>query len=633
MINYVGITYAADELIPQQQVQDQQLVMNMPNLDIRSLIQWAVDTLGKNIIVHQSVQGTVTILTDNPLSQDEAWQVFLTALQVNGFTAVETGDVIRIIPESDALKAAIPVIDGDTDPDGAEMVIKLVKVNNISASQLSTLLAPLIPQVGLISVFEPGNTIIIAGYASNVSRIENIIQSMDQASELDVEIIPLLNANARQVVDTLNSLINPAGTLPGQPITFAVDERSNSILMTGDVAKRRQIRVVVSGLDQPLAGEGNTHVHYVHYLSATDLVPILQAVVASIIEEQGNGSSTAVTTSIQASDTANALIITAPPAIYTAIEDIIAQLDIRRAQVLVEAIIIEVNQDKIDDLGVLWSTSANNAAETGIIGSAATVSSTLTDALTRTGNDADVSLFGNGLTLGYYRGGSLRGMLRALSTDAAVNVLSTPSIVTLDNEEAEIIVGSNVPFLTGSRETSGTANLFNTIERRDIGVSLRIKPQINDGDSVTLEINQTVESVIDRDEAADIQTDKREITTKVIIHDNDILVLGGLIKDGSNDAELKIPFLGDIPLAGRLFRSNKSITEKKNLMVFIHAYILKDQISENEVSRNRYNFIRDQQIEFGEDVREFRKNNSEDAPLLPEFELFRVNAAPVPITE
>ncbi|HTR01098.1 MAG TPA: secretin N-terminal domain-containing protein, partial [Candidatus Acidoferrum sp.] len=420
---------------------------------------------------------------------------------------------------------------------------------------------------------------------------------------------------------------------PSGKISLAMDERSNSILMTGDVGKRQQMRVLIEGLDQPIAETGNTHVVYVHYMKAADLVPIVRSVVDSVYAEQRNDAKTRSTVNIEASETANALIITAPAEIMEVVKNVIDRLDIRRAQVLVEAVIVEVNQDKVDQLGVMWGSNTNAIGQDGAVGVSSTLPTALGDGLTRASNQLDVSLVGDGLTLGYYRAGSLRALLRALQSNTAANVLSTPSIVTLDNEEAEIIVGSNVPFLTGSRETlsSSSTGLFNTIERRDIGIKLKIKPQINEGDSVTLNINQSVENVTNKDQAADIQTDKRQITTKVIIFDNDTLVLGGLIKNGTTKTEVGVPILGDIPILGHLFRSKNTDNEKKNLMVFLHLTILKDQLADNRISKERYNAIRDEQVKFGESPDKIKLPKFEGVPLLPEFELYQPNLKPVPV--
>lgn len=627
------VSLIADSRAQEPAAEEELLVMNMPDLDIRSLIQWAVDSLDKNIVVHRSVQGNVTILADTPLTRDQAWQVFLTAMQINGFVVVETGEVTRIIPEAGAIETNIPLVASAADADSAEMIIKLIPVENISTAELISILRPLVPQVGLLSSFEQGNTLIIADYANNLSRIEAIIENIDQPSTIDVEIIPLTNANATQVISILNSLTPAAAadTAPGSQVTFAVDERTNSILLGGNANKRQQMRGIIANLDRPIAVSDNTNVIYINYLDATELAPIVRAVMESAQTGQRSEATTAVPVSLEASTAPNALILTGPDEIIELARSVIASLDIRRAQVLVEAIIVEVNQDQVDELGVLWSTSGENIGGDGVVAISQNIGGSLRDALSTENGNLNMNLLGTGFTLGYYREGTLRAMLRALQTDTAANVLSTPSIVTLDNEEAEIIVGANVPFLTGSRETQGSNSLFNTIERRDIGITLKIKPQINNGDSITLEINQTAESVTDRAQAADIQTDKREISTKVIIYDEDILVLGGLIKDGLVDSESKVPILGDLPIAGRLFRSSKSTTEKKNLMVFIHASILKDQLEENAASRERYNGIRNQQLIFAEETDELGPFDNNDSPLLPEFETYRPNMAPLPV--
>lgn len=615
--------------------EEELLTMNMPDLDIRSLVQWAVDYLDKNIVVHRSVQGNVTILADTPLTRDEAWEVFLSALQINGFTVVETDNITRIIPASEATQANIPLVGPEASSDSSEMVIKLIELDNIAASRLVTILGPLISQAGLLTPIDDRNTLIIADYANNLSRIESIIGDIDQSSSLEVEIIPLENSDASQVVNILNILSGANTNEPANRVSLAVDERTNSILMSGNMSRRQELRGIMASLDRQVTASENNRVVYIQYVNASDLAPIVRSVMESLRNGQRNESFTATDISIEATNAPNALIINAPPQEMAAALNVIQQLDIRRAQVLVEAIIVEVNQNKVNELGIIWNADAGNIGGDGTASSATTLGSGLRDALeTGDSGSIDMNLLGTGFTLGYYREGTLRAMLRALGSNNAANILSTPSILTLDNEEAKIVVGSNVPFITGSRETSGSENLFTTIERRDIGVTLTITPQVNNGDSITLTINQTTESVTDRAQAADIQTDKREISTKVIIYDEDILVLGGLISDSVVETETKVPLLGDTPLLGHLFKGSKSSTEKNNLMVFIHARILKDQLDGNAITRQRYNDIRSLQTEFIDATNEFGPFDSEeDVPLLPEFELYRPEMEPVPVED
>src|SRR5690606_8557562 len=421
----------------------------------------------------------------------------------------------------------------------------IIKLNNIPANVLVTLIRPLVPQTGYLAAYPQTNTLLIADRATNITKVLNVIDNIDQAGTLEIEMIALDYADAKEVVNVLNTLIPKQGGGPeqGLGLNLAVDERSNSILVTGDPVTRQQIRALVAKMDKPLERNGNTQVFRIQYATASDLVPIIETLSNSDATTRKATTSAEVDFSIQAHEQLNALIITAPPAQMTTIRGVIQELDVPRAQVLVEALIVEVSEDLARNLGVEWQTNQPGSDGDNVFGGFSNFPSDLNPLSVADG----VATLGTGLNLGYFRNGSLRGIINALAGETNANILSTPTLVSLDNEEAEILVGSNVPFITGSQQRAGDIDPFQTIQRQDIGTTLKIKPRINNNNSVTLEIEQSVESIAPSTvSTADIVTNKRAIKTRVLIDNNEILVLGGLMRDEVNLGENRVPVLGSI---------------------------------------------------------------------------------------
>ena len=413
----------------------------------------------------------------------------------------------------------------------------------------------------------------------------------------EIDVIPLKFSNAKEISSILTSLATQVGSQEGaSKINIAVDERTNSVLISGDPSKRQQLRDVLTNLDRPGNLIRDTQVTYLHYLKASEVAPILQNIASSIQKQDKDVGISGADISIQASDTTNALVISAPPTIMATIDSVIKRLDIRRAQVLVEAVIVEVSNNKFNELGIQWKTSESAIGGNGVFGG-------ITSSIKTNNIDnfpgSPVKLDA-GLSLGFYNNGSLRSLVRALATDDSMNILSTPNLVTLDNEEGKIVVGQNVPFVTGSSTSASnpSTNPFQTIERQDVGITLKIKPQINEGDSITLNVYQEISSVSNDTSAADIVTNKRSIETKVLIKDNMTLVLGGLISDEMRDSGDKVPFLGKVPIIGRLFRSDRKEVIKKNLMIFIKPTIINDFEHADQLTEGKYNFIRDKQLQY-----------------------------------
>jgi general secretion pathway protein D len=582
---------------------DERLSINMHDADITAVIQWVAEQTNKKIVIDPRVKGKVTVLANQPMTADEAYQVFLSVLDVYGYAAAENGGILRIFPAAMASSSPSKLIRDFEKLGGSEQVVYIFKANQVSASRLADLLKPLLPSSGYISAHPDSNTLLIADESANVKRLVAMISQLDESGDLDIEVVKLQHASADDVASLVTSLLQQQGTTL---FSIASDQRSNSVLMTGDPAMRQRVRRLIAQLDQAITGTGNTRVVYLHYLDAEELLPILRGMSTAIQQDSKQVESAEQSISIEASESANALIMTASPAILDALEDVIAQVDIRRAQVLVEAIIVEVSKDFSQTLGVEWNT--NFSATDG------------TEAITNFGlknvaqnaiENSDISLLGAGLNLGFYRNGSLRTLAQAIANEKDANILSTPSILTLDNQEAEIIVGSNVPFITGqSTGSSSTSDPFTTIERQDIGLTLKITPQINQGDAITLDVLQEIETISESTQVAnDIVTDKRSIKTKVLVEDESILVLGGLISDDTQELVKKVPFLGDMPLIGGLFRTTTDQTLKRNLMVFIHPVIIDNEDVSQQVTAKNYQLMKELQKKY--DSGKFELKNPE----------------------
>ncbi|MDG1773306.1 MAG: type II secretion system secretin GspD [Oceanicoccus sp.] len=571
-----------------QQAEQELLTINMRDADIGAVIQWIAEQTNKKIVVDPRVKGKVTVLANQAMNAEQAYQVFLTTLDVYGYAASESGGILRIYPAALNKNAPRDLIANFDQLGGGEQIIYIFQARQVSAIKLVELLKPLLPATGHIAAYPESNSLIIADESANVKRLVTMVKQIDQTGDFDIEVIKLNHADARNVVGLVLSLTQSAAS-PSFSITS--DERSNSLLMTGDPATRNRVSQLIKQLDKPITDSGNTRVVYLHYLDAAELLPILRGMATAMAEDNKNAEANS-SISIEASESSNALIMTAPPYILEMMADVIAQVDIRRAQVLVEAIIVEVSKDFSQTLGVEWNTSLNR--DDGV------------EAITNFGlksadEDGVLSLIGSGLNLGFYRNGSLRALVQAVANENDANILSTPSIMTLDNQEAEILVGSNVPLITGQStgSSSSTNDPFTTIEREDIGLSLKITPQINSGDAITLDVLQEIETISETSaNTNDIVTNKRSIKTKVIVEDDNILVLGGLISDDVQQIVSKVPILGDMPLLGALFRTTTDKVIKKNLMVFIHPVILDSDEVAIELSQKNYNLMQDLQKKY-----------------------------------
>jgi len=639
--------------------QEGTFTLNLKNADIHSLIQTVSRQSGRNFVVDPRVKARVTVISSKPLSGDELYETFLSVLQVHGYAAVPSGDLIKIVPDVNAKQGPVPAYDSELGASD-QLVTQVIKVENVPAAQLVPILRPLVPQQGHLAAYAATNTLIVTDRASNIGRLINIINGIDRAENEEVQIVRLKHASASEVIRMLQSLQSRGGQVPGTPGTlrFAADERTNSILLSGDKAARKRMKTLILNLDTPVESGGNTRVVYLRYANAIDLLAILTGVSAGQAqigtggsEEEDGGAATppgapptvdangvpvpqAPTASIvprtgedagrpnvdiQADEDTNALIITAPPDEMRSILAVIEQLDIRRAQVLVEAIIAELSVSNSSQLGVNFAIDGSGEnrpiAYTNLGGATQALAGTVASQGAALANGLSLALgrFGTG-------GVDFGFLLSAIASDTDNNILSTPTLVTMDNQEAEIIVGQNVPFVTGTQLSTSNNNPFQTIERQDVGISLKVKPQINEGDNIKMEIEQEVSDVSSTAAtgATDITTNKRSIKTTVLVEDGQTLVLGGLIDDQIKDTRDKVPLLGDIPLLGSLFRYRTTKKTKRNLMVFLHPTILRDPETADYYSRSKYDDLRTAQLGLFDETAQ----GGLMRPALPELHLF-----------
>jgi general secretion pathway protein D len=600
--------------------QEPSITLNLNDVDIRAFISTVSESTGKNFIIDPRVKGKVTVVSAKPVSADRLYEVFLSVLKVHGFAAIPSGDAIKIIPDAAAKQDTIPVITKPDDYASDKLITRVVQINHADAAQLVPILRPLLPKHAHLAAHPNSNTLIITDSSTNADRIEQIIHRIDQANNRDIEVIPLRYSLASELSTTLHSLIQASpknGKSATKTPTLIADERTNSLILSGDSSWRRNIRLLIAQLDAPISNEDNTEVIYLQHATATELMDVLKGVGDQQMKSQKNSKKVQARDGrfdIRADEATNALVVTAPPFLMRSLKSVIEKLDIRRAQVQIEAIIAELRNDKSVELGVEWQT---NTPDTGV---AAGTSLPLTSAV---GSSilSYPSTVGSGISLGYFRGGDLRALIKAFASDGDTNILSTPSLVTLDNEEASIHVGQNVPFVTGqytSGDSNGGENPFQTIERHDVGVKLNVTPHINEGDTIKLKIEQEVSSVDTKSDVDGLVTNKRIIQTTILVDDEEVIVLGGLMEDSLSENLSKVPLLGDIPLLGTLFQSRRTALEKKNLMIFLRPQIIRDRTDNARLSGKKYTQIRE--LQKGAKHRGITLMPEEQAPVLPQMD-------------
>ncbi|MGV6850787.1 MAG: type II secretion system secretin GspD [bacterium] len=575
-------------------------VLNLKDADINVLISTVSKVTGKTFIVDPRVTGKVTLVSAKSMSEEELYAVFLSVLQVNGYAAVDVGSITKILPAGDALKSGVPESHKGDAADA--LVTETISLQHVSAKEIVNVIRQMVSANAQISSHEGTNILVITDRRSNVDRLKKIIARIDKTSQSDVEIIPLEHAGASDLIRTLGTLNQ--GAQKGANLKMVADVRSNSIIISGDRAKRIQMRALIGHLDTPVGEEGNTQVFYLRYARAKELVSILDGVAAQMSDRQPQTEGQQVTANIFAHDATNSLVISAPVKMIQSLKQVISQLDIPRAQVLIEAVIAEVSEDFAREIGVQWQ-AANDLSNEGVIGGT-NFGNNGSNILAASVNPAGL---GEGLHLGYLNGSvtlpgsdtpvlQLGALVSALSSDSDTNIISTPSLVTLDNEQAMIQVGQEVPFVTGQFTNTGASsgnssvNPFQTINRKDVGLTLKVTPHMNEGDAVVLEIEQEISSLAPSSTAVDLITSKRTLNTSVMINDTQMLVLGGLISDEVQEKISKVPLLGDIPVLGNVFRHRKTSRIKRNLMIFIRPTIIQNRAMANQLTNSKYQIIR-----------------------------------------
>jgi general secretion pathway protein D len=609
--------------------------LNLKAADITVLVQTVSEITGKSFIIDPRVEGRVTVISSKPQTTTEIYETFLSVLRVHGFAAVSAGSMIKIVPDAVAAQDG-SVGNGGGGPDA--LVTRLIALKHVSADDVVKLLRPLAPQQATFTANPSSNSILVSDRAGNVARLMALIARMDTASDAEVEVIPLRHASAAEVARTLATL-EGGGAAPAAATgaKLIADERTNSILLSGDRAGRLRLRTLIAHLDTPLDGGENTQVVYLNYARAEEIAVILESVASTLTRQAGEGDKGKSAT-IQAHGETNALIITAAPAVFRDLAAVIRQLDVRRAQVMVEAVIAEVTDELADELGVQWQ-STNFDGERGYMGGTnlpgtgglGGIVNAMTNPLGALGgsNGLNMGWIGGRVEIPDGKGGTMTvfqvgALVKALRGDGRANVLSNPSVVTLDNTEAQFKVVQEVPFLTGQYTNTGSGssqptNPFQTVERKDVGLILTVTPHINEGDAVRLEIKQEVSALASTVAGAvDLITNKRELSTSVLVPDGGLLVLGGLKQEETSESKQGVPGISRIPVLGHLFKSRSAQRKKRNLMIFLRPIILRDAITEAAVSSEKYNFLRAEQLRMREN-RELRYRG-DNQPLLPALE-------------
>lgn len=617
--------------------------------DIQEFINIVGRNLQKTIIVDPSVRGKIDVRSYDVLNQEQYYKFFLNVLEVYGYAVIEMDNgILKVIKDKDAKTASVPVVGNDSTISGDQVITRVVPVKNVSVRELSPILRQLNDNAGAGNVvhYDPSNIILLTGRASVVNRLAEIIKRVDQAGDKEVELVELKNASATEMVRIVDSLSKTADAKSTPELLqpkLVADERTNSILISGDPKVRQRLKKLISQLDVEMATKGNNQVVYLRYAKAEDLVDVLTGVSENLQAEKdsqaGAGSNSKAKVMITADAGTNALVLTAPPDIMKALQEVISQLDIRRAQVLIEALIVELAEGEGIDLGVQYGnletgsmvqySNANariGEVAVGIQEAQDVPGSTVIsdDGATTVNPDTQgdfstlaAALSGvNGAALSIVKG-DWTALISAVATSSNSNILSSPSITVLDNSEASFIVGEEVPVVTGSTASSDNSNPFQTVDRKEVGIKLKVTPQINEGDSIQMQIEQEVSNVLGANGAVDVRFAKRQINTSVMVQDGQMIVLGGLIDERAQESVSKIPWLGDIPYLGTLFSYTNTTKEKKNLMVFIKPTIIRDGMSIDGLSRRKYNYIRAEQLYKAQKGLKLLPNA--ETPVLPKF--------------
>jgi general secretion pathway protein D len=619
-------------------VNGQRITPNFREVEIGQVIDAVAQVKGKTIIPDPRVRTQVTMLSQTPMTPDAFYEAFLALLQVHQFVAVESGGIIKILPDANARQMPNIDLPDRIRANSDELITQVVAVQNVNAAQLVPVLRPLMPQSAHLAAYPGGNILIMSDHAVNVNRMMRIIQRIDQQGDNDVDIINLQHASAAEVVRVVNTFFaqQSAAEGGGSPSRVIADDRSNSVLVGGEKSMRLRIKALVAHLDTPLESGGDTQVVYLQFADAEKIATKLKEQISATVAITGGapaaggaapssvGASADRSTTIWAEPETNALVITAPAKVMRALRAVVDKLDIRRMQVLVEAIIVDINVNKNAELGVNWAVWSDDDADAPLGTFQQAVGGVNLASLAQSIDNPSAAnpALQSGTTFGIGRiastGVNFAAMIRAIQGDSNTNIIATPSTITMDNQEAEIKVAQEVPFITGSYTNTGNntgdgnVNPFTTVQRQEVGTILKITPQVNEGGAlVQLKIELESSSLSgDSGDANSLITNKRTVNTNVLIEDGGIVVIGGLIQDSDIRGEQRVPYLGRIPILGQLFKTRSRQNDKTNLMVFIRPKILYDGVQTAIETGAKYNYIRDEQRAAG-------RSKGEILPLLP----------------
>jgi general secretion pathway protein D len=590
--------------------------VNFRDSDIQEVIKFVADVTGRTIIIDPRVRGRIKVISNKPVNEEELMQLFRTVLEMHDFSMVDVEGLIRIIPLKDARSAPVPVVAEKTNEKG--YLTQVIQLENIAAAKILPSIRPLVPQNSHLSAYDPSNAIIITDSAENIARIRKLIVMLDKTASPITEIIELKYANAADLTQVLDSIEKEDTKRSSRQntLTMIADKRNNAILITGEDLQRQRIKSLIKRLDRPRPQSGNVRVVYLEYAEAKTVAETLSKVMQNLskLGPGGGKAEGAVAATVEADEDTNALLITASGDELQSLLDVVARLDVRRAQVLVEAIIVEMSETSARDLGIQWlfrdTPNGTFGASPGSAG-VGTVGAAAFDSFANPNDNVKLGALASALTGPNLKLGAMGAnnndqdfavLIDALESDGRNNILSTPSIVTMDNHEASFTVGQNIPMPSSTSpggvnpNGGGFVNPFNTIQRQDVGVSLKVTPQINEGHSVLLEVEQEVSSVGEETDNGFI-TNQKKINTKVLSDSGEIVVLGGFIEETNNNSENRVPLLGRIPLFGRLFRSDSKTTRRTNLMVFLKASVIRDEGYMSEITSEKYEAIRNRQID------------------------------------
>jgi general secretion pathway protein D len=583
---------------------DQGWKVNLKDADIKAFISQVANITGYSFVIDPRVKGKVTIVSDTSMGKREVYEMFQSVLNVHGFAAIPAGSVIKIVQQNNSKQeGGMPI--GLRNKKSEQLITQVIQIKDTPALDLVPILRPMVAKYGHLAGVKSANALIVTDHASNVRRIEKIIERLDGSGVSELEVVQLEEAWVGDIVSILTSLDpdkvseggkgkSGASGVAGR-IRVVADERANRLIIRGEQTARDRVKTLIATLDKPSKFSGKASVIRLQHADAKELAEMLKSLMGEVTDEKGKAK-VAGKASIHADTGLNALVVRAEPSLMSEIREIVSQLDVRRAQVLIEAAIVEVTGSIDERIGVQGVMADTEDGDTPLIGTdfsdAGTSLSTLIGSIATTG----VPSLSSGLTLG---GVGQNGdnefafLIQALESVNNTNLLSTPSVMTLDNQEAEIIVGQNVPFVTGSTSSTSNSNPFTTIQREDIGTTLKVVPHVQDGKFVRLEVEQSTESVETTavEGQADLITNKRSIKTQILAEDGEIVMLGGLIRDAVQESESKVPFLGDIPIIGWLFRSSGEIHVKQNLIVFLKPTVVLDKEKNADILRRKYDGI------------------------------------------